>query len=174
MKAMLQMMAGYNRWSNKRLYEAASLVSEAQYVEDRKVFFDSLHGTLNHLLVGDRIWMQRFTGQGDAPSALDAILFDTLRDLRQARVMEDQRIIGFINRLTPDALRGTFSYVPITRPERVTQPLAGALVHLFNHQAHHRGQAHCLLSQFGVEAPSLDLILYQRETGIGIETNLMT
>lgn len=173
MKAMFQMMAGYNQWANRRLYDAAALVNSDEYFEDRKAFFGSLHATLNHLLVGDCIWMQRFTGQGESPSALDAILHETLADLSASRMREDERIKRFVDSLTASSIKDSFSYRPISRPEMITQPLAGALVHMFNHQTHHRGQAHCLLTQFDVEAPSLDLILYQRETGIGIETSLV-
>ena len=61
------MFAGYNAWCNERLYDAAAKASDADYRADRGVFFKSLHGTLNHLLVGDRIWMQRFTGKGELP-----------------------------------------------------------------------------------------------------------
>lgn len=173
MKPAFQMMAQYNRWANTRLYKAVSVVAEADYFADRKAFFGSLHGTLNHLLVGDRIWMQRFTGQGEAPSALDALLFSDFVSLRKARDIEDARIQRFADALTPEQLAGSFRYTTVMRPQTVEQPLASALMHFFNHQTHHRGQAHCLLTQLDIVAPSLDLILYQRETGIGIETNLM-
>jgi DinB family len=65
------MLAGYNAWANRRLYDAAETLSNADYRADRGVFFKSMHGTLNHLLVTDRIWMRRFTGTGDAPDRLD-------------------------------------------------------------------------------------------------------
>ena len=65
MTSRVVMFAGYNRWANERLYEAASKLSDADYRADRGAFFKSMHGTLNHLLVGDRIWMRRFTGEGE-------------------------------------------------------------------------------------------------------------
>jgi DinB family len=74
---------------NERLYDAVAQVSDADYRADRGAFFKSLHGTLNHLLVGDRIWMQRFTSQGEAPLTLDAILFDDFAQLRAVRRAED-------------------------------------------------------------------------------------
>ncbi len=77
-----RMFAGYNAWANERLYAAAAKLTDAEYRADRGAFFKSVHGTLNHLLVGDRIWMQRFTGQGEAPARLDTILFDDLASLR--------------------------------------------------------------------------------------------
>jgi len=74
MKSRYQMFAGYNAWCNERLYDAAAQVPDADYRADRGAFFKSLHGTLNHLLVGDRIWMRRFTGAGEQPPSLDTIL----------------------------------------------------------------------------------------------------
>ena len=163
------MFAGYNAWSNERIYNAAEKLSTEEYRADRGAFFKSMHGTLNHLLVADRIWMKRFTGQGEAPTKLDAILHDDLASLRAARDREDARISAFIGQLTEDELGANFSYQTIVNPKMVTQPLAPALDHLFNHQTHHRGQAHAVLTGLkGREfAPSFDLILYQRETGAG-------
>ena len=68
MKSHFEMFAGYNEWANRRLYAAAAGLSEAQYREDRGAFFRSMHGTLNHILVGDRVWMHRFTGEGTPPA----------------------------------------------------------------------------------------------------------
>lgn len=72
--------AAYNAWANRRLYQAAALLSEGQYRAERGAFFGSVHGTLNHLLVTDRIWMRRITGSGDAPTRLDAILYEPSRN----------------------------------------------------------------------------------------------
>jgi uncharacterized damage-inducible protein DinB len=169
MKSRYRMFAGYNAWCNERLYEAASHISEAEYRADRAAFFKSLHGTLNHLLVGDRIWMHRFTGEGALPKSLDAILYDGFADLRVARRAEDARINRYIAGLTEQDLAGSIRYRTFSRPTDIEQPLAPALDHFFNHQTHHRGQAHALLSAtLGNDAtPSFDLIIYQRETGDG-------
>jgi uncharacterized damage-inducible protein DinB len=112
--------------------------------------------------------MKRFTGEGEAPNRLDAILFEDFKDLRAARQTEDARIVAYIDNLSEAALAGRFRYRTITNPTDVEQPLAPALVHVFNHQTHHRGQVHCLLTGFGLNAPALDLILFQRETGSGL------
>lgn len=164
-----RMFAGYNAWANERLYDAAEKLSAEEYRADRGAFFKSVHGTLNHLLVADRIWMRRFTGQGDAPDQLDAIPFEDLAALRAARDREDARIAAYIGQLTEQELAANFSYMTIVNPKQVTQPLAPALDHFFNHQTHHRGQAHAILTALrGREfAPSFDLILYQREVGAG-------
>lgn len=169
MKSRYTMFAAYNRWANERVYRAASALSDAEYRADRGAFFKSVHGTLNHLLVGDLIWMYRFTGQGAGKdlTQLDAILHEDFAGLRRARRAEDERIAHWIAGLAERALTGLFRYRTISNPATVEQPLAPALDHFFNHQTHHRGQAHGLLTAIAGDAPSLDLILFQRETGMG-------
>jgi uncharacterized damage-inducible protein DinB len=169
MKSRYLMFAGYNAWCNERLYDAAAKVPDADYRADRGAFFKSLHGTLNHLLVGDRIWMQRFTGQGAVPNSLNAVLFEDFASLRKARHAEDARISGYIERLSDDDLKRTIRYRTLSNPADIEQVLSPALDHFFNHQTHHRGQAHGLLTAIiGNDAtPSFDLIIYQRETGQG-------
>jgi uncharacterized damage-inducible protein DinB len=170
MLARYHTFAGYNSWCNERLYDAAAQVPDSDYRRDRGVFFNSLHGTLNHLLVGDRIWMRRFTGQGEAPPLLDAILYDDFSQLRAARREEDERINRYIGTLTENDLTKTIRFRTVVNPQDLEQLLAPALDHFFNHQTHHRGQAHALLSAIiGKEnTPSFDLIIYQRATGAGI------
>lgn len=170
MKSRYQMFAGYNAWCNERLYEAAAKVPDADYRADRGAFFRSLHGTLNHVLVADRIWMRRFTGAGEKPPSLDAILYEDFEALRAARRSEDTRIIRYIDRLDERDFLGVLRYRTVTNPQNMEQPLAPALDHFFNHQTHHRGQAHALLSAIlgNDGAPSFDLIVYQRQTGTGV------
>jgi uncharacterized damage-inducible protein DinB len=170
MKTLFQMLAAYNAWANERLYDAAARVPEAEYRRDRGAFFGSLHGTLNHLMLGDRIWMRRFTGEGNEPKELDAILYDDFAELRRARRAEDARIEEYIAALTDAALAGTIRYRSTRSPAEIEQLLAPLLLHFFNHQTHHRGQAHCLLTEIAGEAPSFDLLVYQRQTGAGVLT----
>jgi uncharacterized damage-inducible protein DinB len=169
MKARYRMFAGYNAWCNERLYGAAAKISDADCRADRGAFFRSLHGTLNHLLVGDRVWMKRFTGVGEAPASLDAILYDDFEALWAARRSADTLISRYIGQLSEDDLNRSIRYRTVVNPQTIEQALAPALDHFFNHQTHHRGQAHALLSSIiGNEAtPSFDLIIYQRETGQG-------
>lgn len=169
MLARYQMFAGYNAWCNERLYEAAARIPDADYRANRGAFFKSLHGTLNHLLVGDRIWLRRFTGHGETLSNLDAILFDSLTQLRAARRIEDERINAYISALREEDLAKTIRFRTVVNPQTIEQVLAPALDHFFNHQTHHRGQAHALLSAIvGNDlTPSFDLIIYQRQTGQG-------
>lgn len=167
MIAHFRMFAGYNAWANARLYAAAAALSDAQYRADRGAFFKSVHGTLNHLLVTDRIWLARCSGNGTAPDPLDAILFETFSDLRAAREQEDRNIVSYISGLDAAALAGSIRYRRASTPEMFEQALAPVLAHWFNHQTHHRGQAHALLTGLTGRAPELDLLFYQRATAAG-------
>lgn len=159
-----QLLARYNAWANARLYDAVGALPPEDVARDLGGFFGSLLGTLNHNLVGDLIWLQRLTGEGEAPQRLDAILFDDLAKLRAARQQEDARLLAYAAALTAGALAGALTYRN-TRGEAFSQPLAQVLAHIFNHQTHHRGQAHHMLSQLGAAPPSLDLIYFLREAG---------
>ena len=168
MNSLFQMLAAYNQWVNRRLYDAAAALPERDYRADRGAFFGSLHGTLNHLFLGDRIWLQRFTGEGAALDELDAILYDDFAELRAARQAEDARILAYIDGLDDADLAGVIRYRSTRNPAEIEQYLAPLLLHFFNHQTHHRGQAHCLLTELTGEAPSFDLLVFQRQTGISI------
>jgi len=170
MKDYFNMFALYNRWCNERLYEASAKLSDADYRAEKGAFFGSVHRTLNHLVVTDRIWMRRFTGEGPIHTELDEVPYDDLGSLGEARREEDERIIFYVDSLAEADLAGMFTYQTISNPRDITQPLAPALAHFFNHQAHHRGQAHCLLTMLSGHdfAPSFDLVLFQRQTGIGL------
>lgn len=163
MKRHYQMFAAYNRWANERLYGAVQKLPAGEWNRDVGAFFGSLCRTLNHILVADRIWMSRFTGAGEAPSRLDTILHENAAALARARRSEDGRIADWIDMLSAEAMDGAFTYTTTSDARVVTQSLAPALAHFFNHQTHHRGQAHTILSLLGEDPPSLDLIYFQRE-----------
>jgi uncharacterized damage-inducible protein DinB len=160
--AHYRMFGQYNAWANSRLDDAAARLTAEQYRADRGAFFKSVHGTLNHLLATDRIWMQRFTGEGDAPNRLDAILFETFGELRAAREVEDRRIVDFVEGLDEELITGTIKYRRVSSREEFEQQLAPALAHWFNHQTHHRGHVHALLTGLVGQAPELDLLFFQR------------
>jgi uncharacterized damage-inducible protein DinB len=155
-------LAAYNHWANKRLYAAAIAMPEPQYRQRTGVFFGSLHGTLNHLLLTDRVWLKRLTGEGEHPPRLDATLFEDRNALARARMAEDARIQRVIGGYSEADLGETVSYQTMSgAPQQ--QVLHEILMHLFNHQTHHRGHAHaCCSIVTGTEPPSLDLLLFQR------------
>jgi len=153
----------YNQWANRRLYAACAQLSEAEYLKHRPVFFGSIHATLNHILVGDRLWLGRFTGHPAAHiKSLDQILYPEFAGLRVAREAEDAAIINFVDGLDEPTLNSTLRYKSMGG-ESSAFPLRQLLGHYFNHQTHHRGQAHGLLSQTNVPPPELDLLFYLRE-----------
>jgi uncharacterized damage-inducible protein DinB len=160
-----RMFAAYNRWANTQVYAAAAELSDADFRSNRGAFFGSLHRTLNHLLVADRIWMKRFTGPGEAPTTLDAVLFEDLDTLAAARKAEDERIIAWTSMLDEKTLAGDFTYVTVVQPVEITQPLSAAVAHFFNHQTHHRGQCHMTLTALGKPSLTLDLIYFLRNEG---------
>ena len=149
-------LARYNCLANERLYAACARLSEAARKQARRAFFGSIHGTLNHILVGDRIWLARFAGSQAPSSGLDAILYEDFDALWDARKVEDARIESFAAGLTPAFLEGSIRYVNNAGLE-YDDPVEILVPHLFNHQTHHRGQVHDMLSQTEVPPPSLDL-----------------
>lgn len=162
MKAHFERLAHYNRWANRRLFGAAAALPDDRFREERGAFFGSLCGTLNHLLVADRVWLDRIEGRAPAPVALDAILHERFDALREARAAEDERLLRVVSALEEDRLDRPFAYRNL-KGEAVELPFAPVLVHVFNHQTHHRGQAHTLLSQFGLSAPPLDFLYFLQD-----------
>jgi uncharacterized damage-inducible protein DinB len=162
MKPHFLMMARYNAWANLRLYKMAGALPEELYRREVGVYFKSLHGTLNHLLVTDRIWMRRLTGEGSHPNKLNAIAFDDFASLQAARTSEDLRIVNYTENLQEADIEKELDYTTLNgTPQR--QPICEILAHWFNHQTHHRGQAHAILTLVGVTEPDpLDLLVMQR------------
>lgn len=161
-------MSRYNRWMNDKLYAVAATLDDAERKADRGAFFGSIHRTLNHLLVGDRVWIGRFTaaalqegeiGPGGIRT-LDQELYTDFAELRREREKTDVAIDEFVATLTGDTLAGNLRY---TRRGAVNEfPLWQAVAHLFNHQTHHRGQVTTLLMQAGHDPESTDLVAMLR------------
>lgn len=160
-----QMLAEYNAWANRLVYAATAELTHDELHRDTGAFFGSIFATLSHILTADRIWLNRFTGEGPKPLALNERPYDRFEDLRAARVGEDDRLIRFTQTLTPGALEQSFTYPPVSSPEIITQKLWPALTHMFNHQTHHRGQVHAGLTGMGKPSLSLDLIYFVRSEG---------
>jgi len=151
-----RMLARYNALANRRLYEACAHLPDAERKRRRPAFFGSIHGTLNHLMVGDRIWLARFAGEEASSTNLDAILYEDFGELREAREEEDSRIEAFAAGLDERFLKGTIRYVN-NDGRTLEDPVELLVAHFFNHQTHHRGQVHDMLTQTEVPPPVLDL-----------------
>jgi uncharacterized damage-inducible protein DinB len=148
--------ATYNRRANEALYAVCASLSGTEYRRDLGAFFGSVHGTLNHLLLGDTIWMTRFEGRPHPSTDLDAIQFEKFDALRAAREQMDRHIERFFAALPDGFDKRAVRYLNNAGFES-EDPLEVILPHFFNHQTHHRAQVHALLSQLGHAPPVLDL-----------------
>lgn len=165
----IALMASYNEWMNAKLYEAAAKLSPQELAADRKAFFGSIIGTLNHIAVGDTIWLKRFAThpanhaaldpvrQLPAPASLDQLLFADLGELLHHRTVLDEVIQRWAAALTEEDLRHVLHYTS-TKGVPANKRFSSLVMNFFNHQTHHRGQATTLLSQAGVDAGVTDLL----------------
>lgn len=157
----LTMMAQHNKWANARISEAISQISEDAYMKERGSFFGSIHGTLNHLLLVDRLWRGRMIGKPYPADRLDLIVAEDRATLTKERVVEDDILIDFVTSLSPEDLDGEISYSSLIGFS-ATDKRRTILAHMFNHATHHRGQAHDQLAQVPMDPPPLDLMIYLR------------
>ena len=154
--AHFRMFGRYNRLANERLYAACAGLTDTARRQERRAFFKSIHGTLNHIMVGDRIWMARFEGGRVSSTGLDAMLHDDFDELRAARRAEDARIETFMAELDEVRLAGKLAYVS-HEGHAFEDPMAVLLPHFFNHQTHHRDQITAMLSQTDAPYPDPDM-----------------
>ncbi|MFL1456601.1 DinB family protein [Marinobacter sp. GN3S48] len=168
-KNHFELLAAYNQWMNSKVYEAAGQLSATDLAKDRGAFFGSILGTLNHILVGDTLWLKRFATHPSClnslrevadlqnPTSLNQILFDDLGRLSDQRIWLDRQIINWIAELSEGDLDFVLSYHDIKGiPAR--KRYSSLVLHFFNHQTHHRGQVSTLLSQAGVDIGVTDLL----------------
>lgn len=162
-------LARYNRWMNEKLYALAATLSDEARKRDCGAFFKSIHGTFNHILLADRVWLARFKGipapEGFmAPGgirALDQELYENFDELRRQRELTDSELTNWVAELTPERLAAPLTFV--RRGQRLETPLWGVVAHVFNHQTHHRGQITTLFMQQGCDPGSTDLFAMLRE-----------
>jgi len=170
----LQIMARYNRWANMRMYASVASLSDEDYRRDRDAFFGSIHATLNHILVGDRVWTSRIIGEYSGIKSLDEILYEPFDALQSARTAMDEHIVRLVDRLSvglDGGLDGEVRYRTMAGGPKRSSPVRHILLTLLNHQTHHRGQVHCLLTQAGCEnPPELDVIFMLREMAENAES----
>jgi uncharacterized damage-inducible protein DinB len=164
----LNASARYNRWANDKLYGLAATLSDEARKRDGGAFFKSIHGTFNHLLVADRIWLARFQGvplasglMGPGIRSLDQELYADFQELQQQRALTDDALASFIAGLTEAQLAGQLVYLRLG--QRLEMPLWWAVAHVFNHQTHHRGQVTALFTQQGCDPGATDLFVMLRE-----------
>jgi len=155
----VQRMARYNRWQNANLYGVADGLSDAERRRDRGAFFGSIHATLNHLLWADRIWMSRLAGtpspEGGIPESVS--IHRDWGELRREREAFDATMVDWADGLDAAALAGELRYYSVAIKAELSKPKWLLVTHMFNHQTHHRGQVHCMLTQAGGKPGDTDL-----------------
>jgi len=159
------MMARFNGWVNEKIYAEVAKLDDATYRGDSGLFFGSLHATLNHIMVVDRLWTGRVEGIDRGVKSLNQILHEDFASLQKARREEDARLVQLMDRLTPAELQGTVRYSTADRTRTMEARRWDMLAGMFNHQTHHRGQIYSVLLQRGQKLPDIDLIYYLAETG---------
>lgn len=150
------LMAEYNQWMNRKLYAICADIPDSKRREDLGAFFKSIHGTLNHLLVGDLIWMGRFTGSPFS-ARVEQELYRDFEELRREREITDQQILEWAKNLTPEWLNQPLQYRSGIDGKTRVLPHWVVVTHLFNHQTHHRGQLTTLLNQLGYDPGVTDI-----------------
>ncbi|GAB7080396.1 DinB family protein [Megalodesulfovibrio paquesii] len=159
---LFQSLARYNRWANARLFEDAAKAAPACLAAPRPVNFGSILGVLNHLLLADRLWLTRLTGEGEAPASVSGMVADSLAALLPLREAEDARLLAFAETLPTANLPEILKY-RTTEGKDAALPVAACILHVFNHQTHHRGQVHGLLGQCGASVRDIDYLYFVRD-----------
>jgi uncharacterized damage-inducible protein DinB len=159
---LFRKLAGFNAWANGKIYDSCAALPDAALREDRGAFFGSILAALNHLLVVDKGWISRIEGVESGVESLDQILHEDMAELRRAREAEDARLIGLCEGLDQDGIDRIVSYKFMDGTPAKTA-LDVILITLFNHQTHHRGQVHAMLTQAGRPSLDLDIIVYEFE-----------
>ncbi|HAG84663.1 MAG TPA: damage-inducible protein DinB [Cyanobacteria bacterium UBA12227] len=154
-----QRLSQYNHWMNERLYEVCDSIPDAIRKEDRGAFFGSIHGTLNHILLADKLWLGRFKHQLFEVHSLNQELYADFKSLHQERQKTDQEIQAWVDSLTDEQLAAPFRFTSIAKAREFVFPLWHIAAHFFNHQTHHRGQLTTLLTQSGYDPGVTDLLL---------------
>lgn len=157
----VKMMARYNRWQNGNLFGASETLSPAERTSDRGAFFGSIQGTLSHVLWGDLMWMSRFTDRPKPEVGIreSAEFVENWNDLVRQRQAVDEEILTWADTLDPDWLKGDLEWFSGAAQRQMRHPRSKLVVHFFNHQTHHRGQVHAMLTAAGAKPDDTDLML---------------
>ena len=172
LKDHVYLMADYNQWMNQKIYEAVGAMTPEKIHQDQGAFFGSIFASLNHICVGDTLWLKRFESvlqsydayaaitTLDTPESLDTFLANNFIDLKDRRVLLDEALLELASLLTDEELLQPISYQN-SKGVASKKTLFNLLMHVFNHQTHHRGQVTTLLSQSGIDIGVTDLVFIQ-------------
>ena len=156
---LMRLQADHNTWMNRRLYAVCEGMRDEERKRDLGAFFRSIHGTFNHILLADRVWLGRLTGEPFAITSLAQELYADYAVLRREREKTDGEIEAFVAGLEEADLDKVLEYRSASGNEPRALTYAVVLSHLFHHQTHHRGQATTLIGQLGYDFGETDLIL---------------
>ncbi|MEO0419389.1 MAG: DinB family protein [Pseudomonadota bacterium] len=161
----LRSMARYNRWQNESLYEAAAGLSDEARREDRGAFFGSIHATLSHIYWADRIWLSRFDlcDPPGVPNAQSGQFVDDFEELASKRTELDATLIAFCDAYEPGPVKGALEWYSGAIQDNAKAPLGVVFTHIFNHQTHHRGQVHAMLTAAGTSPKDTCLFIMPLE-----------
>ena len=151
------LLAEYNAWMNRRMYAACAGVSDQERRRDHGIFFRSIHSTLNHILWGDRAWMRRFTGKDYALGQFGQELYGDFTELSAARAEMDGEVLEFARGVSAEWLNSPLTWTSQLYGFTQTAPRFALLLQMFNHQTHHRGQVHAVLTRLGVDMGTTDI-----------------
>ena len=152
--------ARYNRWANARIYKACQLLKADELALDRKGFFGSILGALNHILLADLIYRERLENKPTTFTRLNEILYEDFKELQSVHVSQDQWYVEYCESLNPSELDNDLSFDTVETGEFFSLPLRACLSNLYEHQIHHRGQIHHMLSHAQTDPPPLDFIKF--------------
>ncbi len=155
--AYCRTMARYNEWMNAKLYARAAALSEEDLRADLGAFFGSIFATFNHLLWADQVWMSRFTERPRPSAGIRERMYDDFDALQSAREATDREIRDWADGISTEWLAGTVSWRSGQDGGRRSHPAWLLVVHLFNHQTHHRGQITAMLTRLGHDPGDTDL-----------------
>jgi uncharacterized damage-inducible protein DinB len=159
--AFVAMMAAYNAEMNRRLFDAAGRLSDSERRLPRGAFWGTIHGTLCHVLWGDCMWMSRFDGWEKPATAIkdSAAMIAGFDELHRARIEADERISSWASRASESWLASSQVWFSAAAGREIKAPRGLLVTHFFNHQTHHRGQAHALITAAGERTGDTDLFL---------------
>jgi len=164
MKTLFSALARYNRAMNAQMMLGCDGLSDGSRKEDCGAWFRSVHGTWNHILVADKLWMGRFTATPFSVPSLDFELHASWSSLKRERALCDDEIVKWTDALPAERLGEVLEFTAMSRPGLHRLPMWLALSHFFNHQTHHRGQITTLMNQLGVDSGATDLPFFEEVT----------
>ena len=150
-------LSKYNIWMNQKLYTVCDSINDDVRKKDMGAFFGSIHRTLDHILYGDKAWLERLRDRSFTPRNIGETLHEEWGALKTERFAIDQEIDAWIQTLTEESLGSIFTFTSNVDKKERSIPTRILVQHLFNHQTHHRGQLTVLLSQLGLKYGSTDL-----------------